>query len=1055
MLRDESVWVDFSPRHKDVREKLEEFIKRYKEGVPHLSESGEWRMPVLVAPYGSGKSTLMRYLVRYCWRNLRIPALKVNLSELVSYLKRKGFRKIHADELPKVVEEFFSSKLSELEEVIKVGGVLLRESLGLPYGRSFEEYLLPKEEFLGIVKQFKQLNNAVGVLFIDEVEEAHKNLDDYISYETTPFRGLADSIVHHTSRVFIVLALGPTTALREITFGPGGWRVERIEIPIVGRDYVQDLLSKRMEISRDVLELLANTTWWMAKGRVGWLYKVAEVLPIIADVLDDPQRLEQEVMRPNTVLDEEIIEGVRLMDKVYLQRLLSRNEKYRQLILLSSILVGPIPMSLLKELGLEKVDEFRLPEVLATGRKLVKVEELKWAFEEALKGVLSEMDLSNAMWIIGEVLKAWSCRGLLIYESECLKELRDIASDYAYDLFPLIGREISRIRVETLVVRPIQEKDELYIAIRPSHILNIYPPLVLQPLIGFAKAVTSEELYSRLAWFNWDDIRKVSEHILFEVLDFRRWIQGREEEIPLLLIVSSKMDLHRLEELLFECIRREERPILMMLTGNYDENQKLDRTLKSNYSLFFSTVTSTLLLSERESLYALSLLYNILKGKNFEELSPVEKRTFYWYNNILRSLIAEACYRLLRKYSSRTHEYSTTLKKTSELADTLRKGRGRQVGSGQAIVFYLNAAFPENIRVLIDTLQQFSSIREQLRRLLRALRLAGADIGDFETIEDELFKDISLLTKHPAISFLKHIEELYSKAENEVGIDQLDCIAKLLSRDMSNRMDIESFYHFIANSHSKISWLIGDLPEVSYALLSGALNKLDKIHEITVKFYSPAIKYRLYDLESLTYTLADLRKRLEEVINALSDRYDIDISKNKCIQDLMDNLKKLIDKINKLLNYYNKIEGLKTEEILTNDLSIQASLLRITLFDGLKFKSRRMVSEGILSTFISNIKNLDLSWLNNSVNEILGELRVIGEELSRDMPNKKELLNAIKDDLRGVATNTLSALCTRITSISENVKRISKLYEEYEDRIEELRRMAEEYISRISALVGG
>jgi len=1045
--------MDLSPRHKETREKLERRIREYKEGIPHLPEVREWRMPVLVAPYGSGKSTLMRYLVRYCWRKLKIPALKVNLSELVAYLdtylRRNNLKRIHADRLPEVVEEFFDLKLAELDRAIRVRDKIPRGLLGLPYDKNLEEYLLPEKELLDIIKYFKQREEAIGVLFIDEVEEAREDLERYVSYETTPFRGLADDVVHHRLKVFPVLALGPTTELRELTFGPGGWRVERIDIPIVGRDYAQRLLSERIKERKEILELLANTAWWMAKGRVGWLYKIADTLASIATMLSDPHRLEQELMRPGTVLDEEIIEGVQLMDKAYLRRLLSNRDYERRLLLLSTILVGPIPLHLLRELGLKEVDIYRLPQTLATGRRLIKVEDLERAFEEALKDVLSKEELSNAMWIIGEVLKAWSCDGYIIYDLECLKELKDIISDYAYDLFPLIGREISRLRTENLDVKYV-EKDEVYVALRPSCISHVYPPLTLQPLIGLAKGIPPGELYNWLARLSWEEFREVSEHILFEVLGFKK--EAFEKGVPLLLIASSRM-LHKLDDLLFESIRREERPILVVLAGNYDENQRLDASLKRKYRLFFNTVASTLLLSERESLYLLSLAYNVLKGQDFEKLSPAERRAYSWYNNILKLLIGRAYYGM--PYESRVLNYFTSLKGTYKIAEWLKNNKERQVGRGRALVFYLNAAFPQNIKKLVDIIRQLSNVREKLEKLLKVLRSAGADIEDVRAVVDETFRDISLLTRSSAASFLKRVEELYSRAEIEVGSDQLDYLAKLLSSYVRGRMDIDSFYEAMTFGYKKIRWIVGGLadPEVTYVLLSGALERLGRTHDPIITFYSPAMRVQLQKINELSRNLERLRRRLYEVIEELNDKYGVDLSTNKLIQELMSSMKESADEVNRLVRYCSE-----AKESALNDLGVADSLLRIALLEGLKrFEGRGIVSEGILKVFANNLENLrgHLAWLNLTIDKIIGGLRIIEEGLTAEIPEKEELVENIKKDLEDAAKppqGTLNDLCSCVASVAESVRQISKLCEEYDESIGELRQVAEELINRLNAL---
>jgi hypothetical protein len=75
-------WKDLSDKHKEVREQLEAALNRFKDANPQVPNPAS----SIVGVYGSGKSELMAYGFKYCWKELRLPALMINLEILLQAL---------------------------------------------------------------------------------------------------------------------------------------------------------------------------------------------------------------------------------------------------------------------------------------------------------------------------------------------------------------------------------------------------------------------------------------------------------------------------------------------------------------------------------------------------------------------------------------------------------------------------------------------------------------------------------------------------------------------------------------------------------------------------------------------------------------------------------------------------------------------------------------------------------------------------------------------------------------------------------------------------------
>ncbi|HIQ23707.1 MAG TPA: hypothetical protein EYH50_01500, partial [Pyrodictium delaneyi] len=216
----ETGWCDLSEEHRRIRTELEELITSYVKG-----NATEYWMSVVVAPYGSGKTTLLRHLEHFV-ESIGAKALRVELADIVEYIVER-YGSIHESELPKILEEYAKEKLGEASSAV--------------------------------------------VLLVDEVEESYDLLRGIVEYETSPFRGVAEAIRTHSTSVYVVLAFGPSSTLKEAVFGPVAWRSRVFTLPLLPKPVIERMVSEALGGEfPEASSLLANMVWWASKGRIAW-----------------------------------------------------------------------------------------------------------------------------------------------------------------------------------------------------------------------------------------------------------------------------------------------------------------------------------------------------------------------------------------------------------------------------------------------------------------------------------------------------------------------------------------------------------------------------------------------------------------------------------------------------------------------------------------------------------------------------------------------------------------------------------------------------------------
>ena len=1059
MYCDESGWCDLSDEHKSLREKLEDYIRKYVEGVPHLEGEGkgEWRLPILVAPYGSGKTTLMRYLFRYCWRQLKVPALLVNLSEVVEFAmkfaRQQGIRgKISSEDiLPNIVEEFFKFKLNTIKTLIEKNGKLPDEFA--PYGKKLEEYLLPADELVDIIEKYNA--GGTGVLFIDEVEEAYKNLTAIISYETSPFRGLADKIKDHAIRIFTILAFGPSAALREVSSGPAAWRIVRLDIPFLSKENIKRILEQQLEI-KDYLDLLSNTMWWLSRGRIAWVYKlVNEKVPsnIVNCLSGNKIDLLKDVLTSDALSATQIIEGVPLLDGHELQQLLrsATREEYAKLILITSALVGPIPADQLKKLGInENLLNFAPQELFVEGREFCNVEDLIAEIAEKLKDRLKkEHAVRRAESLARKILGAWSLEGKLLCNLEALKSLKELTADYAYDVYkdePQIGEALRELRLEALHIRT-ENAGMLHVALSPRYIKAIFPPAVLVPTLGEArKEGNVQKLYDEVNKLL-DELNKMNEYSKY----IKHILNLSELKESLMFVYPSKAKEKEIRKAVLEYFEKTREQIIMLLVGPEKNSEELMEELSK--SMLFKTIAYAVPLPERAAIYLASLIYNLEYNRHYiEELAQgsgkvdkLDERVFKWYNDLLRMQILEA-QRKMRDKDKILDENILTLIRDIHVA------RGKEIGSQQAYLFYLNAAFPENIKHLIKVIEHLNNTRESYSKLIniisREIYPEVLDVG--KVLDEEIFKDLKLLCTSGK-RFLDRViklndEIIKTKSLMNLILEISDLLPSYDTIVVSQRFieDVIQTERLIQDCITKSSELGDPVEDLAFILVSHILSRRD----LTVQPILPnnvPIRMKSF-ITDLVDPMIGALNNIETSLKSLG----IDISNKTSL--IRSTLKSIKDNINGLR------ELAQIEENATRaGMKVKDFLLRLSLIDGVRFseEKRRKGTGGFLSIFTENIFNYDiyirslrdkiksieksLEDLENIIKEIK-EIEDQAELLERANITYDELMRGIQRDLSLVSKlrmhdmdQYISNILNAINEIITNLKRFNTEVLEHSD----------------------
>lgn len=247
-------WVDLSEEHKRVKTQLTEALSNFKNHLNAPASS-------IVGAYGSGKSELMCWAFKYCWTELRLPALIINFESLLNGLPDHP---INPSEFAAYISNFVSNQLEGLRSSLELAD--------RPKDQCLAYDLRPDETTLHYLRDLFQnpelteqdaqliLGQKRAVLFLDEIEQKYAELSQRIkSDDQAPLRETLEKVEKGLVPYYLVMSFALTSAY-EATRGADIRRWNTLPIPIPDPAELISLVSDQR---------MVNLLWWASRGLPG------------------------------------------------------------------------------------------------------------------------------------------------------------------------------------------------------------------------------------------------------------------------------------------------------------------------------------------------------------------------------------------------------------------------------------------------------------------------------------------------------------------------------------------------------------------------------------------------------------------------------------------------------------------------------------------------------------------------------------------------------------------------------------------------------------------
>jgi len=1053
-----SPWQDLSEELRSVRKTLENLIIRYA-----VKKEKGLRTHIIVAPYGSGKTTLLKHLELFSW-NKGVPAVRVNLSEIVKHITERTEKKISESILSRFFESFFEHKV---------------EHVSIP-GISNEV----KEK---IINNYKN-NRVKGVLLIDEIEEEYNRLKEIILAETTIFRGVFDDVCEGKLRVLPILAFGPSSIFMEAVSLAGGWRTITLSIPLIEPKCVKNLLKNKLRMKNEFLvKALSNMVWWAGKGRYGWVSKLIEagipeaVISTLSKIENDKEYLDsidylvKEELMDN--LRQEIIRGVPLLDegryREYLRKL--KGEEIN-LFKILSFLVTPVPGSLLsKYINVDKIRSVKLNEKIfvRSSKALDKATLIKSIIEESKHIIEDHGDLLSLEHIIEMVLSSWSdeTESLVIVpvtsmgtlNVEPIERLLDLAVNIALETYkPDVIDVIEKLSIKDIISeRALIDLEEKRYILNPQALFNIYPPTMINPLIACSKGAESLEISLGRGYFN----------VIERFKKFIRENYGVEEGLYFLITQEVKENkelfLKLKEQILGKLMNLKRTPILIPIASSGKDLESLLNFLHEGLKNYDKL---RLVLISREigpklSLFLLGLLYSFHKCpaelKRAKE-QPIEKYLVRQYLRALIRLIEEMESKWYRESENVLKEISSKLKELESISKGLSRDKGRTLGSKQAVYFWITPLCNKKVEELLkNAIEKLADLRNDFNNLLNDINLVDI-YKDFnpEKLLDKLYKDISLLTqKKQALKYLENSAKLANGISNLIGESEY---VKSLVGIFKEVFEYKRLHDEEIQGKTLYD-ILNDNIQGSKKVIENIVLSVEE--PVAYMFSSIAIRSSLYDVFKETELptrlrieinknigmLEDFRKSIEELLGTSLCEVVIknaDVEKIKILKKINEQAAEVIKKLDDL----RKIVNEASKYILSAELNI---------FD------RLVILEFILESIVKVFsKNLDEVKIFNKLKDVIDSVKAEIEKIDDKVKELKEkygdvigmlsidVSNAVIEDVKYIMDKEdISKWKDGLEKCSKELEKLAETLRGHQSIIEKMKKLKEE-IKELNMLMG-
>lgn len=991
---------------------LADLEKRVLETVTGYAEErcpGECQPIAIVAPYGSGKSEFAKHLCHEGWSR-GIPVLIVNLSDIDShlelYMRKRRLKHIKGDDLTSIVEEFVKQRLLNLKEIAKAN-----------------------EDVTKVIDNYLS-GRTKGVLIIDEIEETFEEFKKKIKYETTPWRRLFDDMINRKTSFALILLYGPSSALSESIRRSGLWRARVESIPLMNPDSITELL-KSVKDSQ-YKKLLANTLFWLGKGRIGLIMNtinnrvVDGVFENIEKAKSDRNYLNRieslyQLAHQQTLLVQEIVENVPLMDvRSYMKHLNETSTTTeRNLLKILVALVGPIPARKLGELiDLKPIGGVKLSKVVRSRYYIPKsklVDVITEFAEDLLTGersvltVEDKVDLEHLRHIVDAVYDAWSYNDVILisrqedgFGTEPLKRLKDAASAIALEMYrENVANILNKIDIERVIEKLrndgyiLELHDDEYYSIHPAVILDVYPPIMVRPLISCSKNVHEGALLRVVRDYVKANLGRASDELLNEIL---RHIQdGSLDKVRnrfrIYLLVNSQMvqviGERIIEDIMKSYSPRGEVPVSIIVPLSLSDRELA--TIKSTATQVLEHLVKVGLVAIPDvdlklSLFLHSIIYCLENCRDdLVSLKPHDRFIAAQYANAFaKAVLLEGLKVATEMSSTFMSEISKELESIKDKTRQLLQGRGREVGSEQAKYFWIVASLPKDSEGDLlkgsfrDLLELLEKLDEASRHLAGKLQVVSQTTSlSTQSFRDALFKEISLLTDKRAQNYYQKTLELH----------------KILDEIVSSRQSYSVFKRLVNELVEQYASDLGVCSE----LVSGDEKLMDVIEQVK-GLISNVIKLGS-EYEPALYMI--IARELSDVLDAL------------CANEALKMMSKQGDVVKSVHVRFGEFEKV-VAEFRSNVDGILSELRSMGISEQYAITARLLELQESLSRFDSIIRKIALL-LNNTSDKLRGGGFFVNKLFEEFILGK--VVNTLSSNLSTEVSEPLKYLKARLDNI--------------------------------------
>ncbi len=597
---------------------------------------------------------------------------------------------------------------------------------------------------------------------------------------------------------------------------------------------------------------------------------------------------------------------------------------------------------------------------------------------------------------------------------------------YQPNLFNVLNSIDLRKLHDKLKTSAIEEK-EYYYALVPSILSEIYPPILLTPLIACSKEASIKDIESRIAKLDSEKIiEEYSNDVAKELIN-----NNHVNNMDLIILPSNRINDESVISLIKHKLIKGKSVIIIPIPP-YEQNPEF--TISNLRSLWQKYIDAGLIdviyPGARTSLFLLGLLYNRII--NCRNSSSTDLHIYGQFSKALVDLLLNT----IKEMSSRKIQLSDDV--ISKLEDTW--SRAYSIGLGKSKYLLLIAGSTKSNRNILESfltgsIDDINKVIENALKLVHVMRkfIPSAESGAYES---DLAKGFSSLLKE-GIRYYNDLKTGYDNIVNLITKSSvIDIVSELLKEYTANDKNLASLVDNVQkNIVSKVTNISSE--PVKYLIAWEALQLEDEGQQNKCELGDLRDK-----LQEIIQLLEGLRKDIDDVINDIKE-YSPDSYLIKVLRDLRNSAEDFYKSLREMQEEYidecpNRITGLSKLEAELVQEFIYLDLIKSLIDNMNKLKEHIGDLRDYLHSLLENLR--DISMLTKEAVEAL---------------NSNEPEAWVNDDLRDILNGNLQDIKGSLNDLSDDLKRLideankvkSPEIEELMSRIKEKARRLREVVS--------